>query len=349
MEFILLGDLHIERQKGIFKNDPDIYYHQEKMLDQVIDYAKKNGGLPIVQTGDSFDHFDPAQESLKFLVRKVGQSKLDWHFNLGNHELSGETNALTMMDEVAETFNVNYKTYLKPTHTTIEGQGFIFLPWPYKRHSLLREHEKCIVISHIEYNGMKLDNGRLYKDKDNAKSSNFKTFGHFFGIGHLHAYQRGSGYVYCGSPLQNNFGESAKKYFLHVSVGKNFKVTYKRIRITPTYILKNFHIKELQDLDNTLKIIENRKNLWAKLFFYGNTFGFSGHPKVLEQNNKGKAAKIEDDKIFVTAQAFNFDRHQLLKHNLKEQKVPLAVRKRTLLLAKRLEKQALGQRSTNIT
>jgi hypothetical protein len=159
-----------------------------------------------------------------------------FHIIPGNHDLYDTNPAAGHSLQVLELWRrPNVKIYLEPTDLEVGGLPLRFLPWPYQTFS-----SKRLNIAHVDVKGSRTDSGRL-NDKEHMTDSKAWAL-----IGHIHTKQKVRNSYYPGTLYQTNFGESADKFFAHVSYDDGW--TIDMVPAKPTYRLHTVLVETKADL-----------------------------------------------------------------------------------------------------
>jgi len=238
LEFLTVGDIHYE---AIAKYFPDGNYLDpvNRTLQQIWQYAKDNAVEQIILLGDIFDNPYPKDETKKAFLKSLDK-KLQYHIILGNHDYANvNENSLNLCKYFIEDLGLmdNVRFYLSPTEVILNGVKLNFLPYPFKKAT---SEAPAICFGHFETKGSISDSGRIFKD--GIELDNRYTWF----LGHLHRQQTN---IYPGSILQHRFGEPTNKYFFHVKVDEDEKITVEKITINTPYKLLDLVVNKLEDID----------------------------------------------------------------------------------------------------
>lgn len=222
----------------------------------------------IIYVGDFFDRADINSDEITAL-NKVKWTKCEHIVIVGNHELSKETNSVTLLkflgfkvvDKVEEIDNILYIPYLYDT------DDFDY--------SILKDKE--LVISHNDIAGIQVGKFKTVKGFDLEKLTSAKLFIN----GHIH---NGSwlkeNVLNIGNFVGLNFSEDAFKYQHNVALVENGKVEL----IENPYTLNFYHLTKLSELS---KIKDN-----AVVSFRCNRDDVDTVTKKLDSNKKVKYFKV---------------------------------------------------------
>lgn len=238
LNFLVVGDIHLEGQLKEYLRDEDYLSPVSQTLKQIWQYAKDNGIKHIMILGDIFDNPFPKDETKKAFLKSLDKS-LEYHIILGNHDYANiNENSLNLCKYFIEDLGLmdNVRFYLKPVTEVINGIKFDFLPYPYKE-PLSQDYSICL--GHFESKGSISDSGRPFKDAKELEK------GHTWFLGHLHRQQ---GDVYPGSILQHRFGEPVNKYFFDVTIEDDNNVKIEKISINTPYKLLDLIVNKIEDL-----------------------------------------------------------------------------------------------------
>ncbi len=264
LEFVCIGDVHIERTKSLLPSLGENWFKPiAKIFRDVVSYCQTNTINTVILLGDIFDHPHPDQKSiLKFIKLLSKTSWINWYIIEGNHDFASinktSTEALQFVSNLVKN-KQHVKVFRNNTEILkINGIPFCFMPWP-QNLSPYTEYPK-INIAHVEVNNAKHDNGMHITNGISIPDNK-----DYWLIGHLHSYQNFGRVIYSGTPLQHNFGETLPKGFLHCTA----KYTSNSLKVKHTFIplityYKLFNIRAQSDED--LIKITNEFNIYYKLF-----------------------------------------------------------------------------------
>lgn len=239
-EFIVIGDLHIDKPKPY----PNYVQVAIDALCSILDYAKENGVRHIILLGDLFDTPYPSDKSKVALLKSLEDQDLEFHIILGNHDWSStELNSLELLSYLTESKFTNVHLYTAPTKKMLSNLRFQFLPFP---HAQPISDKTSICCSHVAYSGFRADNGRVMKKGPELNRK------HRWFVGHIHLRQKD---IYPGSILQNTFGETEDKYFFHVIAENQHKINVQAVPIPQKYKLRKVVIKSEADFK---KLIDDK-------------------------------------------------------------------------------------------
>lgn len=205
MKYIFIADLHL----AAYSNDPVISGIPEKLfftmtvLDNIIEYARKNEIKNIVIAGDIIH--------TKSIIHSVAQSMFldfirknnDFTFIIidGNHDMSSRSgqgiSALKFCDN-----EINVKMF----HNADIYEDLWLVPW--NPDTMVKDitsgSSKNFLVSHLGVTEAKLNSGiSIVSD---IKLKDFKKYKHCF-LGHYHKPQSLGNISYIGSPIQMDWGE----------------------------------------------------------------------------------------------------------------------------------------------
>lgn len=222
----------------------------------------------IIYVGDFFDRADINSDEITAL-NKVKWAKCEHIVIVGNHELSKETNSVTLLKFLG--FNVVDKIE--------EIDNILYIPYLYDTddfdYSILKDKE--LVISHNDIAGIQVGKFKTVKGFDLEKLTSAKLFIN----GHIH---NGSwlkeNVLNIGNFVGLNFSEDAFKCQHNVALVENGKVEL----IENPYTLNFYHLTKLSELS---KIKDN-----AVVSFRCNRDDVDTVTKKLENNKKIKYFKV---------------------------------------------------------
>ena len=265
MQIVVVGDLHIEKEKHLSKNEC-WYTPVGYALDQVYRYSIKNKIKKIVLLGDIFETPFPQQNSISWLFNYLNKKQdVEWNLILGNHDhMNRSLNSMLVIDQFSMFLSSKHiKVYSEPRIEKYKNHNLYYCPHPYK--SLpedYRTKKPTICFGHFEIYGSKLDNG--YKVDDvNKKLKVLKN--HYWIMGHLHTRHRVGRCYYIGTPLQRSFMECENRTFSHVDLSNPLEPKFKHIKLRLYNTLKKIYIQTSKDLETLKKLHTGNNIYWIKV------------------------------------------------------------------------------------
>jgi len=232
-EFVVVGDLHLEKLDSYFDRDTALSY-SFNTLEKVVAYCNKRAVTHVVQVGDLTDTPFPKQATVKRLIQFfLKHSHIHWDIILGNHDYASvDVHSMELCKFMCDHNVSNVTIHTEPHIKKIDGVRLCFMPYPHFK----PPKKPSICFGHFETKGSRLDNGKLvdcgYSRKNLGKHN-------YWILGHLHTYQKSKGQVFVGTLSQMSFGESSSKGFLHVTAKKPNIVDYTYISIVTPYTFEN--------------------------------------------------------------------------------------------------------------
>lgn len=243
MEALGIGDLHLD---GPFtKLVPEGATVICNEVQKIIDWGRKRGINRVFFYGDVCDTPRMSYESYRAFAKLLRSNpNTEFHMILGNHDKfavqSEAGHSLELIKDLLDVMEAlpNVNLYTEPTDVEIEGVPVRFLPWPSRAFS-----KRMLNVAHIETAGSKSDSGKLM-DPEGLYDGNAVIL-----AGHLHTEQVVRNTYFSGTPFQQNFGESTKKYFHHIRFESVKDYEIEKIRTRPQYLLHNILVKSKRDLE----------------------------------------------------------------------------------------------------
>jgi hypothetical protein len=275
------GDLHYGALESIFGSKWKLY--TDKVLNQVIIYAKLKGIKHVVFTADIFNVSQPSQLLLTQFVKFFMQFKeITFHFYLGNHDFqSDESNSLMLLEFLNSVKLItNIKCYTQPTLESIEGKNINFLPWPHTK----QHKDADLVFAHVPVKGSVTDSGRLFKDAFDLKSK-VKWV-----IGDLHKYQKGDNWIFPGALFQLKAIDDPVRYMLDINIKD--KTHIETIEINLPYQIKVLKItKQLKDFN----FLNDKHTKWQIYADYD--IAIPEHKNILRRLPLSDKSKLIDNAV----------------------------------------------------
>lgn len=246
MEYIILGDPHIKLDN---LDKCKILFNQIEQL-----------GTNVICLGDVFDSKSIIRgECLNFLYDTVKNSKLEWIFLVGNHDL----------------FTDETKKYNHSLHTLRNLENVIIIDEPkvidgihlvpyYKDCSyfenLVSELPKPhkLLVCHQGFTGFDYGNGLIA----NSEAS-LDSVSHFDLViaGHFHKSQVESNLVYVGTPFSHSFGESNQTKYICKLDTETLKLEWIKTNL-PQHKTLSVDLDSYNNLEDAFNIQVDDKNYW---------------------------------------------------------------------------------------
>jgi DNA repair exonuclease SbcCD nuclease subunit len=260
MQFVCVGDLHIEKEKFLIK-EACWYTPIKHALDQVVEYCHKNKIKNIILLGDVFETPFPQQDSIVWLFNYLNLHKdLKWEIILGNHDfLNKKLNSLLVLGELSAGSNI--RVHQTPLLEKYKSFNLYYCPFPHK--AILPEYKHpnpTVCFGHFEINGSQLDNGMIVKDKHELKILKKDLWI----MGHLHTRHKVGRCLYVGTPLQRGFLEDTNRSFTHVKIVEGVP-QYKAVPLTVYYHLNKKVVDTKQELRDLFKQHQANMIYWIKI------------------------------------------------------------------------------------
>ena len=313
MEFIGVGDLHLDKMDGLIQ---DANAKIVKSVRKTFKYAVENGIKHVIFYGDLGEKYRlsyEAQVALYGLCLDQRWKDLILHFILGNHDFA-ETGAhsLEVLKVVSGLTGDRVRVYLDQTKIKLEGRKFNMMP-----HPVLTTRRDSLNVGHFEMKNSFRDNGR--------QIDHGFTTPHACVVGHLHTMHRVRRAHYSGTLYQTNFGESLPKYFHHVKYDDEdpYSAEVTNVPFEPPWKLLNLEVRTTSDLD---KIVSDENTLY-KLFVHegleldiGDVMGT--YPNVVRHNqfkNKAELKELIENEWDFESASFvnNLDTQEVVSEYLK--------------------------------
>lgn len=271
VKFAHTADIHIGKNRR-FCNYLD---RSRDVIDEIHKKCIKHKVDFLIIAGDILDTTYPTQEEKELVAHLLGRSPIPVLLTSGNHEYIGpnwENTALRWLLNMTPRLK-GVKFVTEPTSLHWMGVWWVVIPYSsfntasfyLVAKSLLDKIPKdtrdtIIAVSHEFFDGVIIN--APYKNK--ATLPVFKRVD-YWALGDIHQGQQiGKNSWYCGSPLQQNFGEKLPKGMLIVDINKNVNVDFveltsakqlKTIKGVPKKFPKDAYIKlvcKAKDLPNPL-------------------------------------------------------------------------------------------------
>ena len=261
---LVVGDVHFVNTSYI----KDRLSYCVDSLNWVEKLAEERKVDKIIYVGDFFDRADINSDEITALA-SVKWAKCEHIIIVGNHELSKETNSVTLLkflgfkviDKIEEIDDILYIPYLYDT------DDFDY--------SILKKPK--LVISHNDIAGIQVGKFKTVNGFDLEKLKKSKLFIN----GHIHnGTYLANNVLNIGNFVGLNFSEDAFKYSHNVAIVKGDKVEL----IENPYTLNFYHLSKLSELS---KIKDN-----AVVSFRCNRDDVDTVTKKLESNKKIKYFKV---------------------------------------------------------
>ena len=241
MEFVAIGDLHFDNRLSQYEPLKDINSIVAGELRKVLQYARNNGIKYVFLLGDIADKPVLSDDaSIKFIDILHEYSDLRIIMITGNHDREDRNNhSLNVIKRLCKLGMFPHVRVIdEPTVMFVKNRTPInFLPWP---HFAVRPD--CLNVIHIEFNKAQWESGQLI---ENERDTECALLG-----GHLHTHHIvRENQVLPGTLYQVNFGEKAKKFWLHGS-WDGLKFEYELIPNKPAFELRTVVITSKDDLDS---------------------------------------------------------------------------------------------------
>ncbi len=207
MEFIGLGDLHLSDDQGrggLTKYIPNADQYVMSEVARACQWATKRGIKYVVFYGDICESPRMSYEAMLAFIQCI-QSHPDLKFItiLGNHDKQAKDSSAGHSLQIIKAMAIpNLRIIEEPTVLKIQGRRIKFLPWPSTAFD-----PKVLNIGHIEVSGSKGDSGRVMEAETSSKA--------VICMGHLHTCHQVRNTYYSGTLYQTNFGETGPKFFHH--------------------------------------------------------------------------------------------------------------------------------------
>jgi DNA repair exonuclease SbcCD nuclease subunit len=239
MEYLAVGDLHLDAMSRYYVKNLGLSY-QIKTLLTALDYAKQHRIKNVVLLGDIADTPELSYEAQSALYSVfIKYSDIHFIILLGNHDIGRGSNSLSVLTSISNLFS-NITVVDKSTKLE---HGVYAHGWP--NHSSKKGN---LNFCHVDQNGAIADNGYSVTESrfDLADTQKYVS-------GHLHTYQKSKNAIWPGTLYQVKFGESQKKYFLHLSIGS--AISFKAIPVeSPIQLIDHYYNGSLPDTLDTAKI-----------------------------------------------------------------------------------------------
>lgn len=263
-----LADIHIRKS---------LERHTEYRLvfNELYKSLKKEKPDRIVVVGDIYDNFiDLEGEALilvaDFLNNLSTISKVI--VTVGNHDIRKKHRTRINTIETVSTLIKNNNIIYYNSTGFYEDDNIIWSVWdhvdeknPWKEQKIRKNKDKIYIdLYHNPVYGCSLFNGMKMENKKYPKITEFKGDYSFFGDIHLRQFFKKKTKAYCGSLIQQDFGESIENhgYLLWDIINNNIK----EINIYNEYKFVNIIINKNTDYDNLkIKINEKGDNIRLKV------------------------------------------------------------------------------------
>jgi DNA repair exonuclease SbcCD nuclease subunit len=307
VEAVAIGDIHFDGPFQKLVQEGHNVICQE--IQNILDWATKRGINTIFFYGDICDHPRMSYESFRAFTKLLHvNNHLKFHILLGNHDkFSVESSAGHSLEVLCDLIGMgslpHVTVYIKPTDIEIDGVGVRMLPWPSRAFSKSR-----LNIAHIEVAGSKSDSGREM-DPEGLYSGSA-----VIAAGHLHTNQVVRSTYFSGTPFQQNFGESPKKYFHHIKFNSVKDYEIDSVPHTPKYILHSIVLESKEDVN---KIPTAATDLVKLIIKDGATVDMSklNYPNVVKTTgyrNKEELKQVMSDDLS-TSESLTIDTTEFFK------------------------------------
>ena len=239
MRLIHTADLHI----GANRSFPNYLERYQSAVNEIIRICEKARADCLILAGDLLDTTNPNIEEKKLISRLVSHAPCPVALIHGNHEMIGPNpshTSLSWLLELAPRLN-NVKIWSEPTlekwldvwwlaippQKTVSGKwnttDFHFMVKHFLSSIPKEDSSPIIGVAHEFFDGAILENGhKIDKGLTNLPKSRRVCY---WALGDIHKsnQQISHNAWYCGSPLQQNFGEKRPKGVLQVDLGQSPK------------------------------------------------------------------------------------------------------------------------------
>jgi DNA repair exonuclease SbcCD nuclease subunit len=161
--------------------------------------------------GDTFDTKEVVRgKALNLVYNKLKQSKLEWIFIIGNHDLFNLSSTEHSLETLKELKNVSVIDKI-----TVKD-NLVFIPYTHDIDKLRMDLARVIspdrvAIAHLELKQFDFGNGHICTSGLTAEDvAGFKRVI----SGHFHKYQTSGNLTYLGTPFSHSFGEANQTKYL---------------------------------------------------------------------------------------------------------------------------------------
>ncbi len=300
VQALFVSDFHLDGYNTLFPEQDDPNDFVFNVLEQVMVYARDNGVKNIIVPGDVFHVPEPTDEAKIKLMRFFKRHHIySFWIVPGNHDYSHEgVLSLNMLQFLADELYLfpNVKYFHEPTHVSVEGVPFTFLPWPHVHVAVTDPH---YVVAHVDMNGARRPNGKIISGVKHEPAAQ-----HLWFVGHVHEYQKlGKNVIYVGNILQKDFGEKPTKGFVHAIFTKRDVRWAVQTKFVPVYTPFELHTLVANDHDElmALKFQTDRKKIFRYRLQYHKDI-------VLPPSWLAKHPEIIKPEPFSSTKQLNYDR-----------------------------------------
>ena len=218
-----IADIHI----GKNRNFPNPLERYQILIEEILHKIKEHSIDLMIISGDLLEHPTPSLAEKNLASTLLGECPVPLALIPGNHERIGkEWNDTTIhwIWELTKKSN-HIKMWIKPTIEIWNDICWLALPftgwnqpsfylvvnWLLEKKIAKNWKGPIIGLSHEFFHGSLKDNGTLEMGNKKIKLPLIDQID-YWALGDIHVRQKlGPNAYYCGSPLQQNFGESGKK------------------------------------------------------------------------------------------------------------------------------------------